>query len=46
MKFLELAAHKTGMHEVMLTVQLQNTDALAHVPESGLRGPLGPARGA
>ncbi len=28
MKFLELVAHRTGMHEVMLTVQLQNGDAL------------------
>lgn len=28
MKFLELVARKTEMHEVMLTVQLQNADAL------------------
>ena len=28
MKFLELVARRTEMHEVMLTVQLQNGDAL------------------
>ena len=28
MRFLELVARKTEMHEVMLTVQLQNADAL------------------
>ena len=46
MKFLELVARKTEMHEVMLTVQLQNADALRIVPQSGLRGSLGSARGA
>ena len=28
MRFLELVARKTEMHEVMLTVQMQNADAL------------------